>query len=227
MAGARRLGVLAATEGVGAIVDSGTWLAHPGTVGRPLLEGQVKVGDESGEELPIGDVGLIWLRGQGAQRFEYYKDPDKTSAAYKGDYFTLGDVGYMDDEGYLYLTDRIADVIISGGVNIYPAEIEAILLEHHAAADAAVIGVPNVEWGEEVRAVVQLTAGTSSSSDLEHELIETHPREARALQCPRSLNFTHELPRQDNGKLYRRLLPRQLPQRGDALNRPERLRSGY
>lgn len=196
----------AATEGVGTFVDSKTWLEHPGTVGKPLVDGLVVVGDDRGEPLPVGEIGLVFLRAPSSGRFDYFKDPAKTADSYRGDYFTLGDVGYFDDEGFLYLTDRSANLIISGGVNIYPAEVDAVLIEHPAVGDVATIGVPNDEWGEEVKAVVELQPGVSPSADLVDQLL-AHCRERLAhYKCPRSIDFIDELPRQDNGKIYKRLL---------------------
>jgi long-chain acyl-CoA synthetase len=196
----------AASEGIGSFVDSATWLDHPGTVGKPYTPGQMIVGDETGAELPVNETGLIWLRPAEGARFEYYKDPDKTAASYRGDYFTLGDVGRVDDEGYFYLTDRSANLIISGGVNIYPAEVDAVLLQHPAVADAATIGVPDAEWGESVLAVVELQAGTQASPGLAAELITLCRSQLAHFKCPRAVDFVAELPRQDNGKIYKRLL---------------------
>lgn len=198
----------AATEGVGTFVDSATWLARPGTVGRPLVDGQIVVGDEEGRPLPPGETGLVYLKAPPGAAFVYYKDPQKTAAAYTpaGDYFTLGDVGHIDDEGYLYLTDRSADLIISGGVNVYPAEVDAVLLEHPAVADAGTIGLPDPEWGEVVTAVVELRPGTVPSADLDDELRQHCRARLAHFKCPRRVIFVDELPRHDNGKLYRRLL---------------------
>lgn len=196
----------AATEGVGSFVDSATWLAHPGTVGRPLVPGQVVVADDTGHELPRGEVGLLFLRAPGDARFEYFKDADKTSDVFRGDYFTLGDVGYMDDEDYLYLTDRTANLIISGGVNIYPAEIDAVLLDHPAVRDVATIGVPNDEWGEEVKAVVEVHDHVEPDDELAADLLSFCRERLAAFKCPRSVDFVDALPRLDNGKLYKRVL---------------------
>jgi long-chain acyl-CoA synthetase len=185
----------AATEGLGTFVDSTTWLKKPGTVGKPIAADLIQVCDDEANPLPVGEVGTIFFKAPPVGRFEYYKDTNKTTSAYRGDHYTLGDMGYFDDEGYLFLTDRSANLIISGGVNIYPAEVDAVLLEHPAVADVATIGVPNLEWGEEVKAVVLLKPEVAASAAL-----------AAAFKCPRSVDFTDDLPREDNGKIYKRKL---------------------
>ncbi len=195
----------AATEGMGCLVDSHTWLARPGTVGQ-AEPGHVRILDEEGRDLPPGEVGTVYLRAPEEGRFSYYKDPTKTSKAYVGSHYTLGDMGYLDEDGFLFLTDRSAHLIISGGVNIYPAEVEAVLLAHPAVADVGVIGVPNEEWGEEVKAVVLLHPGQAATPGLAQALIG-HCREQLAhYKCPKSVDFVQELPRHDNGKLYKQKL---------------------
>jgi long-chain acyl-CoA synthetase len=195
----------AATEGTGTFVDPATWLARPGTVGRPV-DGQVMVGDETGAPLPPGTTGLVYLKVPPAGGFEYFKDPGKTASSYRGDYFTLGDIGHLDADGYLFLTDRSANLVISGGVNIYPAEIDAVLLEHPAVGDAATIGVPDPEWGERVVAVVEPQPGVAPTPELAGELVEHCRSRLAAYKCPRRVDFVDALPRQDNGKIYKRLL---------------------
>ncbi len=199
----------AATEGLGTLVDSATWLEHPGTVGRPMVPGLVKVADETGAELPSGEIGLVFLQAPPATRFDYYGDAEKTAEAFRSDYFTLGDMGYMDEQGYLYLTDRTANLIISGGVNIYPAEVDAVLLEHPAVGDVATIGVPDEEWGEEVKAVVQPAEGTVGSDELAAELMAFCRDRLAHFKCPRSVDFVAELPREDTGKIFKRKLREQ------------------
>jgi long-chain acyl-CoA synthetase len=196
----------AATEGAGCFVSSATWLGKPGTVGKPVLDDQIMIGDEQGRALPSGQTGLVYLRARDGDRFEYFKDQEKTADSYRGDYFTLGDVGYLDDDGYLFLTDRSANLIISGGVNIYPAEVDAVLLEHPAVGDVATIGVPNEEWGEEVKAVVELQPGVAATDALADELLAFCRDRLAGFKCPRTVDFVDALPRQDNGKIYKRLL---------------------
>ncbi|MCR5883897.1 AMP-binding protein [Rhizobacter sp. J219] len=195
----------AATEGMGCMVDSPTWLAKPGTVGQPE-PGHVRILGEDGREMPAGEVGTVYLRAPDEGRFSYYKDPTKTAKAYAGSHYTLGDMGYLDDDGFLFLTDRSAHLIISGGVNIYPAEVEAVLLTHPAVADAGVIGVPNEEWGEEVKAVVMLHRQHPSSPELAQALIAHCRSQLAHFKCPKSVDFVDELPRLDNGKLYKQKL---------------------
>jgi long-chain acyl-CoA synthetase len=196
----------AATEGSGTTVDSATWLSRPGTVGKVLPDDQVKIADDDGIELPRNEVGTVFLKAPEIGRFEYFKAREKTDSAYRGDYYTLGDVGYMDEDGFLFLTDRSVDLIITGGVNVYPTEVDAVLLAHPKVADSATIGVPNDEWGEEVKSVVELASGTEPTRELEAELIEFVRGRLAHFKCPRTIDFIDTLPRQDNGKIYRRLL---------------------
>ncbi|MDQ3294844.1 MAG: AMP-binding protein, partial [Actinomycetota bacterium] len=200
----------AATEGAGCVVDSATWLTKPGTVGRPDPR-HLHVGDESGAPLPVGDEGLVWIRADGKQRFEYRGDEAKTASAYRGEHFTLGDVGRLDEDGFLFLTDRSANLIISGGVNIYPAEIDAVLLTHPAVADAGAIGIPDDEWGETVLAVVELEPGATAS---DAELLAFCRERLAGFKCPRAVAFVDRLPRDDNGKLYKRRLRDEHRERG-------------
>lgn len=196
----------AATEGIGTLVDSETWLRKPGTVGQVTPADHIKILDRDGNELPPGEIGSVYLKAPDDAAFDYYKDPDKTQRAYRGNYYTLEDQGYLDEDGFLFLTDRSADVIISGGVNIYPAEIEAALLAHPAVADACVIGIPSTEWGEEVKAVVSVREGQESSADLGAELIAWCGQRLARFKVPRSVDFLSELPRSESGKLQRREL---------------------
>ena len=203
----------AATEGLGTMVDSATWLEHPGTVGRPMVPGLVKVADDAGAELPPGETGLVFLKAPPSTAFDYYGDPDKTAGAFRGDYFTLGDVGHMDEEGFLFLTDRSANLIISGGVNVYPAEVDAVLLEHPAVGDVATIGVPDEEWGEMVLAVVQPTGGATGSDELAAELVAFCRDRLAHYKCPRQVDFVASLPREDTGKIFKRKLREHYRQR--------------
>jgi long-chain acyl-CoA synthetase len=165
----------------------------------------VAVLDESGEPVPAGTPGLVYMR-MGESTFEYHKDADKTRAARVGNLFTLGDIGYLDEDGYLYLCDRKADLIISGGVNIYPAEIENELAVHPKVADVAVFGVPNDDWGEEIKAVVRPAAGVSPGPELTAELLAFAAGRLAKFKLPRSVDYAEELPRDPNGKLYKRKL---------------------
>jgi long-chain acyl-CoA synthetase len=195
-----------ATEGLGfAACDSAQWLAHRGTVGKVML-GDLHVLDENMQPCPKGTSGTLWFKT--ATAFEYFNDPAKTAEARSPDasMSTVGDVGYVDDDGFLYLTDRATFMIVSGGVNIYPQECENLLITHPKIADAAVFGIPNEDLGEEVKAVVQVMPGISPNAALADELIAFCAKHLSRQKCPRSIDFEAELPRLPTGKLYKRVL---------------------
>lgn len=189
-----------ATEGLGTAVSSPDWLARPGTVGRPVPRGSVTIVDDDDLVAPAGVPGTVYLGA--LDDFKYFKSPEKTAASWRGTSFTVGDIGYLDDDGWLFLCDRRSDLIISGGVNIYPAEVEAALLEHPAVDDVAVIGVPDAEWGQRVVALVQPRPGVATGSSLAADLT-AHSRGLLAgYKCPRVVEF-RDLPRTATGKLSR------------------------
>ncbi len=190
------------TEGNGqTAISPEEWIRYPGSVGRPIL-GRLHITDTQGRELPPGESGHVYF--EGGPRFEYYKDPVKTAAAYDArGWSTLGDIGHVNEAGYLYLTDRASHMIITGGVNVYPREVEDVLLEHPAVQDAAVFGVPDEEFGESVRAAVEVVPGASVSAAT---LIEFCRARLAHLKCPKDVEFHTALPRHQTGKLYKELL---------------------
>jgi long-chain acyl-CoA synthetase len=195
----------AASEGGGTIVRSEEWLEHPGTVGRAWPNAEIVILDDDGKELGRNEVGTVYMH-MASVDFEYFKDKDKTERSRVGKFFTVGDVGYLDDDGWLFLRDRKADMIISGGANIYPAEIESVLLMHPKIGDAAVFGIPHEDWGEEVKAVVEPEAGVEASPQLAEEILTFCSDKLAKFKTPRSIDFIDEMPRDPNGKLYKRKL---------------------
>ena len=192
----------AASEGGGTIATPEQWLAKPGTVGLPWPISQIRIFDDDKQPVPTGEVGTVWIR-MGEHKFEYHGDEDKTRDAWSEGFFTVGDAGYLDEDGFLFLCDRKADMIISGGVNIYPAEVENVLHEHEGIADCAVFGIPDDDWGEQVKAVVQLEPGYALA---EATLLAWCKEHIAGYKCPRSVDFLPALPRDPNGKLYKRRL---------------------
>ncbi len=189
------------TEGAATIAKPHHWQARPGTVGRAIRGVKLKVLNEEGKPCAPGEPGTIYFEREGP-RFEYWKDDAKTRSSYRDDAMTLGDIGYLDEEGFLFLTGRLTETIISGGVNIYPAEIESVLLTHPEVVDVAVLGAPDEEWGERVVAVVQ-PSPDSDRNELEETLIRFCRDRIAHYKCPKEIHFRSELPRAESGKLYR------------------------
>jgi len=200
------------------LLDSDEWLAHPGSVGRALPGVEVFAVDDDGWRLGPDEVGTLYCRvGEGpsgprqsgtvARPFHYHGAPEKTDAAYLAPAtFTMGDMGRVDDDGYVYLTDRATNMIISGGVNVYPVEVEHVLLDHPAVSDVAVFGVPDDEWGESVKAAVEVHPGVVPSDELAGELIAFARTRLASYKAPKSIDFEERLPRLDTGKILTRQL---------------------
>jgi len=189
------------TEGFATAISPEEWLRKPGSVGRAAFGNGISIVGRDGRELPAGQPGVVYVSPAGGARFAYGGDPSKTAEAWRGDRFTVGDMGYLDEDGYLFLTDRAQDLIITGGANVYPAEVEAVLYTHPAVADVAVIGVPDDEWGESVHAVVEARAPVSTQ-----ELVAYCRHRLAHYKCPRGVAFVAALPRDDNGKIRKREL---------------------
>jgi long-chain acyl-CoA synthetase len=195
-----------ASEAQGTIVNSEEWLRRPGTVGRPIPGSRVAILDEEGRALPAGEIGLIYLSPYTGERFEYYGDEAKTRACWRDDLVCVGDLGYVDGDGYLFVCGRKAELIISSGVNIYPAEIEQALIEHPSVADCVVVGAPHELLGEVPHAVVQPAPGAEPGAALTSELLRFLGERLAAMKLPRRIEYRATLPRDPNGKLRRRAL---------------------
>lgn len=196
----------AASEGGGTVCNTEEWLAKPGTVGKPWPISEIAIFDDEGRRVEEpGVIGTVYMAMQSGD-FDYHKDKEKTKKNRIGRFFTVGDVGLLDEDGFLFLRDRKIDMIISGGANIYPAEIESVLLIHPKVADVAVFGVPNPDWGEEVKAVVEPVEGVSPDDALVTEILEHCEGKLARFKTPKSIDFVAEMPRDPNGKLYKRKL---------------------
>jgi long-chain acyl-CoA synthetase len=195
----------AATEGGGTIASPQDWRAHPGTVGKAWPISELLIVDEDGEEVPAGTPGTIYMKMSGMS-FEYKGDPEKTKAGLLRDHFTVGDIGYLTEDGFLFLSDRKADVIISGGTNIYPAEIENEIIVHPEVADVAVFGVPDDEWGEQIKAVVEPAEGVPPGPALVARILASLDGRLARMKWPKSFDFIERMPREPNGKLLKRKL---------------------
>jgi long-chain acyl-CoA synthetase len=182
------------------------WLAHPGTVGRPQANVKLVITDDAGKEVPVGEPGDVFARMTTGSDFTYHGDDEKRRKAERNGLISVGDIGYVDKDGFLFLCDRRNHMVISGGVNIYPAEIEAALLSHPQVADAAVFGIPDEEWGEQVKAVVEAAPGAVADEKLASEILAFCAERLARYKCPRTLDFTNAMPRDPNGKLYKRKL---------------------
>jgi long-chain acyl-CoA synthetase len=195
----------AATEGGGTVVSPQEWRRFPGTVGKAWPGAEIKIFDENANELGPNRIGTVYMLA-GQADFEYKGDKEKTRSNRIGPYFTVGDIGELNDEGYLFLRDRKADMIISGGANIYPAEIEAEMIQHPKVADVAVFGIPNDDWGEEIKAVVEPVEGVRGDPELTEEIFAFLSGRLAKMKTPRSIDYVAEMPRDPNGKLYKRKL---------------------
>jgi long-chain acyl-CoA synthetase len=195
----------AASEGGGTTATPVDWRAHPGTVGRAWPISKLRVVRDDGTECAPGEVGTVYM-SMGQHRFEYHKDRQKTDSSWKDGFFTVGDAGYLDADGFLFLCDRKSDLIISGGVNIYPAEIEAVIGGHPEVADVAVFGVPDDDWGEQIKAVIEPIPGATPGPALADAVLAFCKDRLAGFKCPKSIDFTDALPRDPNGKLYKRKL---------------------
>jgi long-chain acyl-CoA synthetase len=189
-----------ASEGMATVVSPGEWRDKPGSVGRPFPGVTVRILDDDGNPVPAGEVGSIYISAFSGRGFEYHNAPDKTRSAWRDGYFTVGDLGWLDEDGYLFLADRRTDLILSGGVNVYPAEIETALLEEPDVVDAAVFGLPDERMGQKVHAVVELRHGARRDED---DLRARLGRRLADFKLPRSIEFVDELPREPNGKVLK------------------------
>jgi long-chain acyl-CoA synthetase len=190
-----------ASEGGATRISMAEWLERPGSVGTPWPGVEVRILDEEGSSVPTGETGIVYVRPPGGAAFRYHDDPDKTASAWRDDAFTVGDVGHLDADGYLYLTDRASDMVIRGGVNVYPREIEEVLYQHPSVVDCAVFGVPDERLGEQLHAVVEVRDATDVAELRRH--CSSHLAD---FKVPATFELVDELPRQPNGKVLKRLL---------------------
>jgi long-chain acyl-CoA synthetase len=191
-------------EGAATIAKPHRWLEKPGTVGRAIRGVRLSILDDDGNELPPLSVGNIYM--ENGVGFSYHNDPDQTQEAFQGKRFSLGDIGHLDEDGYLFISGRAKDMIITGGTNVYPAEIESTLLAHPDVHDVGVVGIPDDEWGERILAIVQLNDGVTASAELEAELAAFCKERLASYKCPRRWEFRADLPRTEAGKLYKQAL---------------------